>query len=50
MGSVPDWMRLIRAAEVASVPPWELLQQPLIWTEMLLAYAGAVNKKPRGRK
>lgn len=32
----PDWYRLIAAAKYLGVAPWDLLEQPAIWTEWAL--------------
>lgn len=33
MGSVPDWYRLLKAAQFLQVEPWVLARQPLAWIE-----------------
>ena len=33
---MPDWYPLIRAAKYLNVAPWDLLQQPMIWSQMAL--------------
>lgn len=37
LGEIPDWYRTIVAAQELSVPPWELMRQPLIWQEWALS-------------
>lgn len=36
MGELPDWYPLIRAARYLGVPPWDLLDQPLLWQHWAL--------------
>lgn len=31
MGELPDWYTLIRSAKYLGVPPWDLLDKPIIW-------------------
>lgn len=41
MGDVPDWYQAIAAAKYLGVAPWDLLEQPQIWTDWALSGAGA---------
>jgi len=54
LGSVPEWYRLITAARYLQVPPWELAQKPVWWTEIALAAraaeSAAQTKKSGGTK
>ena len=43
MGACPDWYPLIRAARYLGVAPWELLNQPRVWTEWALTAEAAEN-------
>ena len=33
MGSCPEWYVTVQAAKYLGVAPWELLRQPMYWTE-----------------
>lgn len=33
MGSCPDWYTVVQAAKYLGVAPWDLMRQPIYWTE-----------------
>ena len=37
MGELPAWYTLLRAARYLGVAPWDLAQQPVVWTHWALA-------------
>ncbi len=41
---MPQWYRLLKAAEALHVPPWELLEREQIWMEWALAARYAEGK------
>lgn len=41
MGSVPNWYRLLKAAQYLGVAPWHLQRQPLAWVHMAEAAQAA---------
>jgi hypothetical protein len=40
-GVIPDWYVLIRAAKYLGVAPWDLLNQPGIWTSWAITAQNA---------
>jgi hypothetical protein len=51
MGEEPDWYPVLRAAKYLGVPPWDLAERPIWWTEIALAAqsaeAAARNQKAK---
>lgn len=33
-GEVPQWYRVVKAAQYLGVPPWDLAEQPVYWLEV----------------
>lgn len=54
MGEVPQWYRVIKAAQYLRVPPWDLARRPVAWVRMAEeaqsaeAHAEAVHRKNHG--
>jgi hypothetical protein len=44
---MPEWYVLMTAAKWMGVPPWDLLEQPAIWTDWALAAIHAENEAQR---
>jgi hypothetical protein len=44
MGEMPDWYPLIRAARYLGVAPWDLMEQPLYWSEWAITAEAAENE------
>ena len=49
MGDLPDWYTLLRAARYCGATPWELAEQPIIWTRWALAAESAEVLAERNR-
>ena len=50
IGECPDWYPILRAARYLGVPPWVLMEQPIVWQHWALIAAAAEEESAAAMK
>jgi len=49
LGEIPEWYPYVRAARYLRVPLWDLLERPLVYTQIAMIAEGAENEAQDAR-